>query len=59
MMAYYKIRVLRCKNSPSEHIVSALKSQDAIRISVMALRDWGITDARAIEIVGQVKSLRG
>jgi hypothetical protein len=40
-------------------IVCAFKSQDAIAKVTANLRDYGITDARAIEIVGQVKSLRG
>jgi hypothetical protein len=59
VMAFYKIRILRCKNTPSYHVVPASKSQDAVRLAAVELRQWGITDARAIEVICQVQSLRG
>ena len=58
-MAFYKVRVDRCCNPPKFVIVSASKSQDAVVKAVFQLRSEGITDARAIDVVGQVHSLRG
>lgn len=58
-MAYYKVQVRRCCNSPKFLVVTASSSQQAIRATAVQLRDEGITDARAIEVIGQVSSLRG
>jgi hypothetical protein len=57
-MAYYKVKVVRCLNPPKAIIVNAPSSQQAIRIAAGQLRDEGITDARAIEVIGRVKSFR-
>lgn len=58
-MAYYKVQIKRLSNSPKHIIVTASKPQDAIRVAASSLREEGITDARAIEVIGQVFSLRG
>jgi hypothetical protein len=57
-MAFYKVKVKRCLNSPKVMIVSGGNSQQAIRIAVAQLRDEGITDAKGIEVIGQISSLR-
>jgi len=57
-MLYYKVKILRCYNSPKILIVTAKNSQQAIRAAAADLRSEGVTDARGIEIISQVKSLR-
>jgi hypothetical protein len=57
-MFFYKVKVLRCCNSPKTLIVEADKSQNAICIAATQLRGEGVTDAKSIEVVGKVKSLR-
>lgn len=57
-MTYYKVQVKRLSNTP-KYIVTAPKFQDAIRVAALSLREEGIIDARAIEVIGQVSSLRG
>lgn len=58
-MAYYKVKVTRCFNPFKIITVVGKNSQQAIRAAASELRQEGITDARAIEVIGQVKSLRG
>ena len=58
-MPYYKVCVRRISNTPRYIVVTAAKSQDAIRVASLSLREEGITDARAIEVISQVSSLRG
>ena len=57
-MAYYKVSVKRCLNAPKSFVVTANSSQQAVRVAAVELRNEGISDARAIEVIGQVKSLR-
>ena len=57
-MAYYKVQVRRVSNPPKTFNVSASNSQCAVRLAALQLREEGITDARAIEVIGQVQSLR-
>jgi hypothetical protein len=57
-MSYYKVKVVRCLNTPKTIIVGAATSQQAIRVAASQLRSEGITDARAIEVIGRVKNLR-
>jgi hypothetical protein len=57
-MAYFKVRIDRASNTPKTIIVSAATSQQAIRVAASQLRSEGITDARAIEVIGRVKNLR-
>lgn len=58
-MAYYKVQVNRQSNSPKVIIVKALRPQEAITKVASELRDEGVTDAKAIEVIGQVASFRG
>ena len=57
-MAYYKVQVRRVSNPPKTFNVSASNGQSAISAAPLQLREEGITDARAIEVIGQVQSLR-
>ncbi|WP_293335897.1 hypothetical protein [Microcoleus sp. CAWBG58] len=58
-MAYYEVRILRCHNPPKMLTVTAQNSQQAVRAAAADLRQEGVTDARGVEVIGQVKSLRG
>jgi len=57
-MAFYKVKVQRENNTPRQFNVVASKSQDAVMEAALSLRDEGITDAKGIEVVGQINSLR-
>ena len=57
-MSFYKVKVQRESNSPKVFNVTASKSQDAVVVASQSLRDEGITDAKGIEIIGQINSLR-
>ena len=57
-MAYFKVKVQRESNTPKVFNVVANKSQDAVVVAAKSLRDEGITDAKGIEIIGQINSLR-
>ena len=58
-MAYYKVQVSRQSNSPKVIVVKALRPQEALTEVASALRDEGVTDAKAIEVISQVASFRG
>jgi hypothetical protein len=57
-MSFYKVQVKRESNTPRVFNVVATKSQDAVVVAAQSLRDEGITDAKGIEIIGQINSLR-
>jgi hypothetical protein len=57
-MGFYKVQVKREYNTPRVFNVIAKKSQDAVLVAAKRLRDEGITDAKGIEVIGQVNSLR-
>ena len=57
-MSYYKVQVKREYNAPRVFNVVANKSQDAVVVAAQSLREEGITDAKVIEILGQINSLR-
>jgi hypothetical protein len=57
-MAYFKVQVQRQNNTPKQFNVTAKKSQDAVLVAAQSLRDEGITDAKGIEVLGQISSLR-
>lgn len=57
-MSFYKIQVKREYNAPRVFNVSANKSQDAVLVAAQSLRDEGITDAKGIEIIRKIQSLR-
>ncbi|MEG4917492.1 hypothetical protein [Microcoleus sp. B7-D4] len=57
-MSFYKVQVKREYNAPRVFNVVASKSQDAVVVAAQSLREEGITDAKGIEILGQINSLR-
>lgn len=57
-MNFYKVQVQREYNTPRVFNVSANKSQDAVLVAAQSLREEGITDAKGIEVIGQIQSLR-
>lgn len=57
-MAFFKVQVKRESNTPRTFNVVANKSQDAVLAAAQSFRDEGITDAKGIEVMGQVQSLR-
>ncbi|MEG4917783.1 hypothetical protein [Microcoleus sp. B7-D4] len=57
-MSFYKVKVQREYNTPRVFNVVANKSQDAVLAAAQSLREEGITDAKGIEIIGQIQSLR-
>ncbi|MEG4035281.1 hypothetical protein QUA03_15775 [Microcoleus sp. S36b_A4] len=57
-MSFYKVKVQRESNTPRVFNVNAKKSQDAVLVAAQSLREEGITDAKGIEVIGQVNSLR-
>jgi hypothetical protein len=57
-MSFYKVRVQREYNAPRVFNVTAQKSQDAVVVAAQSLREEGITDAKGIEVLGQIQSLR-
>ena len=57
-MAYFKVRVQRESNTSRTFNVVASKSQDAVVVATQSLREEGITDAKGIEVIGQINSLR-
>ena len=57
-MGFFKVKVQRESNTPKVFNVSAKKSQDAVVVAAQSLREEGITDAKGIEVIGQIQSLR-
>jgi len=57
-MAFFKIQVKRESNTPKHFNVVATRPQDALQAAASQLREEGITDARGIEIISQIQSLR-
>ena len=57
-MAYFKVRIQRENNTPKQFNVTATKSQDAIVVATQSLREEGITDAKGIEVIGKINTLR-
>ena len=57
-MAYFKVQVQRESNTPRTFNVVAAKSQNAVVVAAKSLRDEGITDAKGIEVISQISSLR-
>ena len=57
-MAYFKVQVQRESNTPKVFNVIANKSQDAVVVAAQSLREEGITDAKGIEVISRISSLR-
>jgi len=57
-MAYLKVKIQReCKTTRTFN-VTANKSQEALLAAALQLRDEGVADAKGIEIIGLLNSLR-
>jgi len=57
-MAFYKVKIRRECNTTRTFNVTANKSQEALLAAALQLRDEGVVDAKGIEILGQISSLR-
>jgi hypothetical protein len=57
-MAYFKVKVSRECKSTRTFNVTANKTQEALQAAALQLRDEGVADARSIEVLGQISSLR-
>jgi hypothetical protein len=57
-MAFYKVKVRRECNTTRTFNVVANKSQEAILAAALQLRDEGVADAKGIEVIAQISSLR-
>ena len=57
-MAYFKVKIQReCKTTRTFNVI-ANKSQEALLAAALQLRDEGVADAKGIEIIGLLNSLR-
>lgn len=57
-MAYFKVKIQReCKTTRTFN-VTANKSQEALLAAALQLRDEGVADAKGIEVIGKINSLR-
>jgi hypothetical protein len=57
-MAFYKVKVRRECNTTRTFNVTANKSLEALLAAALQLRDEGVADAKGIEVLGQINSLR-
>ena len=57
-MAFYKVQVKREYNAPRHFNVVAVRPQEALQVAAVQLRDEGVTDAKGIEVIGQITNLR-
>jgi hypothetical protein len=57
-MAFYKVKIRRECNTTRTFNVTANKSQEALLAAALQLRDEGVADAKGIEVLGQISSLR-
>ena len=57
-MAFYKVKVSReCSTTRTFNVV-ATRPQEALQAAALQLRDEGVADAKAIEVIGKINSLR-
>ena len=57
-MAFYKVKVQReCKTTRTFNVVAS-RPQSALQTATLQLRDEGVADAKAIEVIGLLNSLR-
>jgi len=57
-MAFYKIKVSRECNTTRHFNVVGARPQEALQAAALQLRDEGVADAKGIEVIGQIQSLR-
>ena len=57
-MAFFKVKIRRECNTTRTFNVTADKSQEALLAAALQIRDEGVADAKGIEVLGQINSLR-
>jgi len=57
-MAFYKVKVQRECNTTRTFNVVGTRPQQALQAAALQLRNEGVADAKAIEVIGQINSLR-
>ncbi|MEG4589085.1 hypothetical protein QUA54_28295 [Microcoleus sp. MOSTC5] len=57
-MAFFKVKVQRECNTTRHFNVVATRPQEALQAAALQLRDEGVADAKSIEVIGQISSLR-
>jgi len=57
-MAFYKVKVQRECNTTRTFNVVGIRPQEALQAAALQLRNEGVADAKAIEVIGQINSLR-
>ena len=57
-MAFYKIKVSRKCNTTRHFNVVAARPQEPLQAAALQLRDEGVADAKGIEVIGKIQSLR-
>jgi hypothetical protein len=57
-MAFYKVKVQRECNTTRTFNVVGTRPQEALQAAALQLRNEGVADAKAIEVIGQINSLR-
>jgi hypothetical protein len=57
-MAFYKVKVQRECNTTRTFNVVGTRPQEALQAAALQLRDEGVADAKAIEVIGKINSLR-
>ena len=56
-MAFYKVKVQRECNTTRTFNVVGTRPQEALQAAALQLRDEGVADAKAIEVIGLLNSL--
>jgi hypothetical protein len=57
-MSFFKVKVQReCKTTRHFNVVAA-RPQEALQAAALQLRDEGVADAKSIEVIGKINSLR-
>ena len=57
-MAFFKVKVQRECNTTRHFNVVAARPQEALQAAALQLRDEGVADAKGIEVIGKIQSLR-
>jgi len=57
-MAFFKVKVQRECNTTRTFNVVGTRPQEALQAAALQLRDEGVADAKAIEVIGLLNSLR-
>jgi hypothetical protein len=57
-MSFFKVKVQRECNTTRTFNVVGTRPQQALQAAALQLRDEGIADAKSIEVIGQINSLR-